>query len=101
MIASWQENYVKPRQCVEKVRHYSADKGPNSQGYGLPSGHVQLLELYCKEGRGLKNSCLQSVVLEKILRALWTARRSNQSILREKPRTLIERTNAEAEAPVF
>ena len=42
MIASWQENYVKPRQCVEKVRHYSADKGPYSQGYGLPTGHIQL-----------------------------------------------------------
>ena len=27
---------------VLKNRHYSADKGPCSQGYGLPSGHVQL-----------------------------------------------------------
>ena len=25
---------------VEKQRHYSADKGPYSQGYGLPSNHV-------------------------------------------------------------
>ena len=28
--------------CVEKQRHYSDDKGPYSQGQGLPSGHVQL-----------------------------------------------------------
>ena len=35
MIASWQESYDKPRQCVEKQRYYSADKGPYSQGYGL------------------------------------------------------------------
>ena len=28
--------------CVEKQRHFSADKGPYSQGYGLLSGHVQL-----------------------------------------------------------
>ena len=28
--------------CVEKQRHYSAYKGLYSQGYGLPSGHVQL-----------------------------------------------------------
>ena len=28
--------------CVEKQRHYSADNGLHSQGYGLPSGHVQL-----------------------------------------------------------
>ena len=27
---------------VEKQRHYSANKGPFSQGYGLLSGHVQL-----------------------------------------------------------
>ena len=27
---------------VEKQRNYSADQGPYSQGYGLPSGHVQL-----------------------------------------------------------
>ena len=26
--------------CVEKQRHYSANKGLYSQGYGLPSGHV-------------------------------------------------------------
>ena len=38
----WQESYDKPRQCVEKQRHYSDDKGSYSQGYGLPSGHIQL-----------------------------------------------------------
>ena len=30
MIASRQESNDKPRQCVEKQRHYSADKGPYS-----------------------------------------------------------------------
>ena len=37
-----QESYDKSRQCVAKQRHYSADKGSYSQGYGLPSGHVWL-----------------------------------------------------------
>ena len=27
---------------LEKQRRSSADKGPQSQGYGLPSGHAQL-----------------------------------------------------------
>ena len=27
---------------VLKSRHYSADKGSHSQGYGLPSDHAQL-----------------------------------------------------------
>ena len=43
------------------------DKGPYSQGYGLPSGHKQLWDLDCKEGRMPKNRCLQTVVLEKTL----------------------------------
>ena len=42
-IASWQENCDKPRQCIKEQRHHFADKGPYSQGYGLPSGQVQLL----------------------------------------------------------
>ena len=67
MIASWQEPDGKHRQSVEKQSHYPVDKGPYSQGYGLPSGHVQLWELDDKEGRALKNWCFQIVVLEKIL----------------------------------
>ena len=37
----------------------------------------------CKEGIAPKNWCFWTVVLEKILKVPWTARRSNQSILRE------------------
>ena len=39
----------------ETQRHYPADKGPYSQGYGLLSGHEWLGELDCKEGRTPKN----------------------------------------------
>ena len=35
-------NDGKYRQCFEKQRHYSADKGPFIEGYGLPTGHVCL-----------------------------------------------------------
>ena len=41
-FVSWQETNDKSRQCVEKQRCYSANKGPNSQGNDLPSGHVWL-----------------------------------------------------------
>ena len=64
-FASWQESGDKPRQCAEKQRRYSADKGPYSQGSGLPSGHGWLWELDFKEGRTPKNWCLRTVVLEK------------------------------------
>ena len=41
-------------------------------------------ELDHKEGWALKNWCFWTVLLEKILqRIIWTARRSNQSILKE------------------
>ena len=47
------------------------------------SSHVQMWELDYKEGWASKNWCFQIVVLEQILRVPWTARRSNQSILKE------------------
>ena len=73
---------------LKKQRHYSASKDPYSQGYGLPSSHVQVWELDHKEGRVPKNWCLRTVVL---LRVPWTARRSNKSILREiNPKYLLE-----------
>ena len=65
MIASWQESRDTPRQCVEKQRHHSADKGPYSQGYGLLSRHIQVWELDCKDGRAPKNWYLCTMVLEK------------------------------------
>ena len=65
MIVSQQESDNKPSQCVEKQRHYSANRGPYSQGYGLLSGHVELWELDHKEGRMPKNWCLQNMALEK------------------------------------
>jgi len=30
------------RQYIKKQRHYFANKGPSSQGYGFSSGHVQM-----------------------------------------------------------
>ena len=40
MLTSWKESYDQPRQRIEKQRHYIANKGPSSQGYGFSSGHV-------------------------------------------------------------
>ena len=58
--------------------------GPYSQSYGFSSNHVQMWEMDHKEGWALKNWCFEIVLLEKtLLRVPWTARRSNQSILKE------------------
>ena len=34
------KSYGQPRQHIKKQRHYLANKGPSSQGYGFSSGHV-------------------------------------------------------------
>ena len=38
--APWKKSYDQPRQHIKKQRHYFANKGPSSQGYGFSSGHV-------------------------------------------------------------
>ena len=41
----WKESYDQPRQCIKKQRHYFANKGPSSHGYGFSSGHVWTLRV--------------------------------------------------------
>ena len=36
----WKETYDQPREHIQKQRHYFANKGLSSQGYGFSSGHV-------------------------------------------------------------
>jgi len=72
-----------PREHIQKQRHYFANKGPSSQGDGFSSGHVWMWELDYKESWALKNGCFWIVVLERLFRVPWTARRSYQSILKQ------------------
>ena len=39
-LTPWKESYDQPRQHIQKQRHYFANKGPSSQGYGFSCGHV-------------------------------------------------------------
>ena len=80
MLTPWKESYDQLRQHIKKQRHYFANKGPSSQDYGFFSSHVWMWELEYKENWAQKNWCFWTVGLEKTLE---TARRSNQSILRE------------------
>ena len=81
--ASWQESDDKPRQCVEKQRQYSADKGPYNQGYDFPSGQVQLWELAVKKAGCQRIDAFELWCWRRLMKVSWTARRSYQSILRE------------------
>ena len=48
-LTPWKETYDQPRQHIKKQRHYFANKGPSSQGYGFSSSHVWMRELHCEE----------------------------------------------------
>ena len=39
-LTPWKESCDQPRQCIKKQRHYFANKGPSSQGYGFSSSQV-------------------------------------------------------------
>ena len=58
-------------------------------------------ELDYKESWAPKYWCFWTVVLEKALRVPWTARRSNQSILKDISPVFIGRTDVEAETPIL
>ena len=83
MLTPWKKSYDQPRQHMKKQKHYFANEGLSSQGYGFSSSHIWMWELDYKESWVQKNWCFWTVVLEKTLRVHWTARRSNLSILKE------------------
>ena len=78
-LAPWKKSYDKPRQHIKKQRHHFANKGPYSQSYGFSSSHIWIIK---------KAECQRIDIFElwcwrRLLRISWTARRSNQSILKE------------------
>ena len=87
---------------LKKQRHYFANKGPSSQGYGFSSGQVWMWELDDKESWAQKNWCFWTVVLEKTLESPLDCReiqpvhpKGNQSWI------FIRRSDVEAETPIL
>ena len=72
-----------PRQHIKKQRHYFANKGPSSQSHGFPSSHVWIWELNYKKFDCRRIDAFELWCWRRLLRVPWTARRSNQSILKE------------------
>ena len=60
-----------------------ANKGLSSQGYGFSSGHVWMWELDCEKAECWRIDAFELWCWRRLLRVPWTARRSNQSILKE------------------
>ena len=76
-------SYDQPRQHIKKQRHNFANNSLFSQGYGFSSGHVWMWELDYKESWARELMLLNCGVGEDSWESLWTARRPNQSILKE------------------
>ena len=82
MLAPWKKSYDQPRQHIKKQRHYFAKKC-------LVKAMVFPVVMYGCESWTIKKAERQRIdAFElwdwiRLLRAPWTARRSNQSILKE------------------
>ena len=81
---SLEKSYDQPRQCIKKQRHYLLTK------VHLVIAMVYPVVIYgCvswtinKESWVLKNWCFELWCWRRLLKVPWTARRSNQSILKE------------------
>ena len=54
MFAPWKKSYDQPIQHIKKQRHYFANKGPSSQGYGFPSSQVPVVDMRTVSQRRLR-----------------------------------------------
>ena len=102
MVAPWKKIYDQPRQHIKKQRHYFANKGLSSQGYGFSSSHVWIWEFDYKESWVPKNWCFWIVVLDKTLESPLDSKeiqqvhpKGNQSWI------FIGSTDVEAETPIL
>ena len=102
MLAPWKKSYDQSRQHIIKQRHYFANRGLSSQGYGFSSSHVWMWELNCEESWVPKNWCFWTVVLEKTLESPL-ASKAIQPIhsKKDQPWVFFRRNDAEAETPVL
>ena len=87
---------------ILKSRHYVANKGLSSQGYGFSSGHVWMWELDCEESWAPNDRCFWTVVLEKTLESPLDCKEIQPVHPERDPSwVFIRRTDAEAETPIF
>ena len=101
-LSLWKKSYEKSRQHIKKQRYHFANKGLSTQSYGFSNSHVWMWELDHKEGWMPKNWCFQTVVLKKTLESPLDFKEIKPYNPKENPPWIsIERTDAEAEAPVL
>ena len=73
----------KTRQHIKNHRHYFADKSPYSQSCGFSSSRVWCESWTVKKAERWRIDAFELWCWRRLLRVPWTARGSNQSILKE------------------
>ena len=83
MLAPWKKNYDHPRQLIKKQRHYFANKGLSSQSYDFSSITYGCNNWTIKKAEHQTTDAFELWCCRRFSKVPWTARRSNQSILKE------------------
>ena len=84
MLASWKKSYDQPRQHLKRQRHYFLNKDLSSQGYAFFPVVMYGCESWTiKKAEHWRIDAFELWCWRRLLRVLWTAMRSNQSILKE------------------
>ena len=83
MLTPWKETYDQPRYHIKKQRHYFAIKGPSSQAMFFPVVMYGCDSWTVKKAEDQRIDAFELWCCRRLLRVPWTARRSNQSILKE------------------
>ena len=83
MLAPWKKCYDQPREHIKKQRHCFPNKGPSSQGYCFSRSHYGGESWTIEEAECWRIDAFGLWYWRRLLRVPWTARRSNQSILKE------------------
>ena len=74
---------TRPRQCIKKQRHYFANKGPLVKAMVFPVVMYGCESWTIKKAERWRTDVFELWCWRRLLRVPWTARRSNQSILKE------------------
>ena len=81
MFTPWKKSYDKPRQCIKKQKYYFASISPYRQSYGF-SVVIHRCESWTIK-KAQRIDAFELWYWRRLLRVFWTARISNQSILKE------------------
>ena len=82
MLTPWKKSYDQPRQLIKKLRHYFANKSLSVKAVVFPVVMYGCESWTIKKAEHRRIDAFE-LLCWRLLRVPWTARRSNQSILKE------------------